>query len=68
VHPITHEKLRFIRIKASVRHSEDTAIVEFERRTNLVCERLTPDRLAAFTSASWVTGLYHEAFDIPKDS
>ena len=60
-------KLRSVRIFAAVSHRESAWLGMSHRRSDLVLEFTSPDRLPSRAVSLWASRLYHEAFDHPVE-
>ena len=56
-------KLRSIGMRTSVSHREHVGLVMFQIGTNLICELISPDRLATCSISFRVTSLDHKRLD-----
>lgn len=64
---IRDKELRAVGVGSRICHGDYAALVVSQMVDNFVFELLSPNRLAPFSGASWVTSLQHKALDISVD-
>lgn len=61
---VRDKELRLVGIRTRICTRDDSTTIESERRSDLIRERLAPDRLSSFAGPCRITGLDHERFDV----